>query len=62
MQIRMIGIVKISYILHAWILTSIAFPSAQKVSSVKTLYAGPPQSTNILKLLALNYYRYDNES
>jgi len=39
MQIRMIGIVKISYILHAWILTSIAFPSAQKVSSVKSLYA-----------------------
>ena len=44
---------KIPYTLLAWVLKSTPFPSAQKVSSVKTLYAGPSKSTYILKLLIL---------
>ena len=53
MSVRLVCFMKIPYTMCAWILKSIAFPSAQKVSSVKTLYAWPPKSTNIWKILVL---------
>jgi len=34
-----VGCMKIPYTLRAWTLISTPFPSAQKLSSVKTLYA-----------------------
>ena len=52
-SVRLVCFIKIPYTLCAWILKSIAFSFAQKVSSVKTLYAGPSKSLNIWKILAL---------
>ena len=47
------GQLKTPYTLLALILKSIASATARKVSSVNTLYAGPPKSINIWKLLVL---------
>jgi hypothetical protein len=55
-----VGCMKIPYTLRAWILKSMELPSAQKVSSVKTLYAWISMGIYILSKLVL-YYNFLND-